>query len=206
MSRLSSRLWSFVPTSFETWCVLFVSLAIVALGNAQIILARFGLVQSSELVQARLGHGVTSGLTKLDSFTITQTAATFLVWAGIGLVAFSFVYAVLRTSERIEYRKALSSNEYIHPAAFNRASFMRTAITGALLSFTTLVLFLAGTALYLHYVMPSSFVHIRRFLLLDPSLSHFGSLCLGAMALFAGTYVLYALGRLTVWSHRTHRI
>lgn len=190
-----------LPSALETGGIVFLSIMILLVGNAKDLLERYGLLSSSQIVKDRLAHGVDHGLTKLDSFRATNGVVTFVVWGAVGLVTFSFVQALLRASNQIRYEKQLSSNEYVHPANFNRRAYWRQIVRNGLVSFLLLACLVVALLFYIALMIPLSFLHARRFLL-QPSAAHISELVIGLVVLAASTYIVYALLKITVIHHR----
>jgi hypothetical protein len=193
------------PSSTETAGIAFVSLLIVLLGNGKDLLERYGLLNSSQLVQKQLGNQVGSGLGKLDTFKFTDSVVSFAVWGVVGLISFSLLQAVLRTSNQIKYHKAVGSNRYVHPANFTRERFWRHIVIDTALSFGFLLLIVATVVFYFTYTLPKGFTHARRFLL-HVSVTRVGDLLLGLVMVFVGTYLVYAAVRLALRHYHTTRV
>lgn len=190
-----------LPSGIELGYVALAAFALLLVGNAKFILQRYGLIGPSALVQRQLAHGVGSGLQYLDSFNITAGAVNFIIWSLVGLVGFSVVQALLKATGIIRFERDLSSNRYVHPQNFDRKVYWRHIVTDAAISFILLALLAAVTALYVVIIVPTALNYTQQFII-SSDMSHLGSLAIGAVTAFAGTFVVYALWKLVVWHHR----
>ena len=193
-----------IPTRIETLGVAFFSLVFLLLGNAHDLLQRYGLISSSQIVHDQLGKGVGQGLQKLDSYSFTQNATTFIVWGLVGLISFSIFQTIWRASQRLKYQQEVSSNQYIHPANFNRHSYWRSISMDLGLSLIFTALLLTGLAVYLLRALPYATHHVGRFLL-QLNVTNLADLAIGLAVGFLATYLLYVLWKITVWHHRASR-
>jgi hypothetical protein len=187
-------------STFELWCIALVSLALLIAGSAQVFLERYGLIGSSAEIHRQLTSQVSSGLSVLDSFTVTPAVVTFITWGLIGLVLFSVIQAAARASGIVRFERDLSSNRYVHPQNFDRATYWRRIVTDTLLSFVLLALLVAAAVMYVVFAVPVSFVYVQRFLL-HVSLPHTLDLLAGLFTIFVGTTALYWLIKLAAWHH-----
>jgi hypothetical protein len=189
-----------VPNSAEVGGIAFASLLIVLIGNAKDLLNYYGLISSSDVIQSQLSSSFGSGLSKLDSFSVTPTVVTFGIWGLVGLTTLSIVQAILRVTGEIAYEKQVSSNDYIHPGNFSRQSYWAQITFHTLISLALWVL-LAGVALaYLFGVIPLGFTYARHFLL-HATLPGIGYLLLGLTLVFVGTLALYTCLKLVMRHH-----
>lgn len=198
---MQNKTRAIVPSRLETWGVAFFSLVFVLLGSAHDLLQRYGLISSSHVVHDQLSKGVGQGLQKLDSYSFTQNATTFVVWGLVGLVSFSIFQTVWRASQRLKYEQEVSSNEYIHPANFNRQNYWRTIVVDLGLSLVFTALLLVSLGFYALRALPYATHHVGRFLL-QLNLGNLKDLALGLVVGFASTYVLYVVWKISVWHHR----
>lgn len=187
-------------SAFELWCVALVSLGLLIVGNARIFLERYGLIGSSAEIHRQLTSQVSSGLSVLDSFTVTPALVTFITWGMIGLVLFSIIQAAVRASGIVRLERDLSSNRYVHPQNFDRGVYWKRIATDAVLSFVLLALLVAAAVMYVVFAVPVGFAYVQRFLL-HISLPHTFDLLAGLFTIFVGTALLYWLIKLAVWHH-----
>jgi hypothetical protein len=187
------------------WGVGFAALAVLLLGNARLLLYRLGLTSSADLVRSQLGSQASSWIGKLDGYTATRTGVIYAFWGALGLLTFGIMYAIMRTTQDVAYWERLSSNQYAHPANFNRTSFWRHILLSVAISGGSLITLLSAVMAYFLLVIPLSLERTHRFLI-HPSLHQLGSLLAGTAAMLGATYVVYATAMLVLWSYRRSRI
>lgn len=190
-----------IPSMYELWYVILTSAALLVVGCAHVFLERYDLIGSSSVVRAQFSNAVGNGLGALDAFSFTATAITFIVWGAIGLAVFSLIHAFARASNAWRFQHELSSNRYIHPANFNRKIYWQNVVRHTVMSFVLLALLIIGVLLYLLIVIPISFYYTQHFLI-HSSLINLWSLAVGAVTIFAGTFVMYVLLKAVIWQHR----
>jgi len=188
-------------TTYELWWVALTALALLLIGNARFLLERLGLINASSVVHQQVAQTVGTGLGRLDTFTITPTVVTFLVWGGAGLILFSIIQGLLRASGTVQFERDLSSDRYIHPAGFSRASYWRRVIENTVISFVLLALLVTGAVGYVVYITPVSIDYLQVFLL-NISLHTLPDLLASILVACTGTLVLYCLLKLAIWHHR----
>lgn len=192
--------YSFLPTSFELWCIALSSFALLLVGNARLLLERYGLVSSTHVVGQQLSGHFTSGLGVVDSFSFTPGLVTLIVWGGVGILIFSLTQACVRASAAVSYKRQLGSNRFVHPTGFNRQTYWHQVLSHTALSFGALALLIVAAALYLLFVIPVSFYYAQTFLL-DASLAHLAHLLIGIFVALAGTTTLYCIAKFARQQH-----
>jgi hypothetical protein len=191
----------FLPSTFELWCVGFATLALLIAGNAKLFLEHYGLLGSSEVVGKQLSNRFSSGLSLLDSLSLTPEVVTFLTWAVVGLVLFSIAQALRRASENVALTEQLGTDRYIHPDNFSRRGYWQHIAIDASVSLVLILLTLTATALYILLVVPVGFMYVQDFLL-TLGLGQLVDLGLGLFVTYAGGIVLYLLTKVTVRHHQ----
>jgi uncharacterized BrkB/YihY/UPF0761 family membrane protein len=188
-------------SSFELWCVALCSLTLLLGGDAKILLARLGLVSSADVVGRQLSGQVTSGLSALDSLSLTPGLVTLIVWGAVGMVIYSFIQALQRASASVKDTREVSSNRFIHPKNFDRRAYWRQVLvhTGASFGLLLLLALLAG--LYLFYAIPVGFYYTQVFIQ-QMGVSQVPNLLLGLFVVLTGTTALYYVIKLVRWQRR----
>lgn len=190
----------FSLSSFELWCVGLSTLALLIAGNIKLFLEHYGLLGSSAVVGQELSNRFTSGLSLLDTFSMTPQVVTFLTWAVIGLVLFSIGQALRRASAAVTLAEELGTNRYVHPDNFNRREYWRRVATDATVSLVLLMLTLAVAILYMLLVVPVGFMYVQNFLL-TLGARQLLDLALGIFVMYVGGLVLYFLAKIAITHH-----
>jgi len=194
-----------LPSSFELWCVGFAALGLLIAGNAKLLLEHLGIIDSSVVVRSQLVSHVNDGLKTIDSLNATPAFVTFITWGIIGLVLLSLLQALYHTSRTLEYERELGTNEYVHPQGFNPKGYWRHLAVNTIVSLCLFSAFIVAAALFVLFVVPVGFAYTQQ-LIIDPSLQNIGTFLLGAFTIFAGTALLYLLGKVLVWHHRVSQV
>jgi hypothetical protein len=200
-SAMSKSSKLILPGTFELWCLTVASLAILLVGNMRFLLARYGLVESSELINTQINARLKTGLHLLDSFSATATAITFVLWVLAGIITISLVNTFAHASEVLRFEQDVSSNKFIHPRNFDPRRYWRHIFVGTVWSFILFCMLALGVVLYMAIVIPVSFSFIQRFLL-SLHLGDIPYMLLGLGAVFGGTVVIYMLIKSIVLQHR----
>lgn len=188
------------PNSAEIIGTAFAALFIVLVGNARDLLQHYGLTSSTEVVQSQLSASFGSGLSKLDTFSLTPTVVTFGIWGLVGFATLSIIQAIVHVTAEITYEKEVSSNDYVHPSNFSRNGYWAQIALHTLVSLALWILLAVTILTYLFGVVPQGFTYARRFLL-HMTVPGAGYFLAGLLLIFLGTLALYVAAKLVVRHH-----
>jgi hypothetical protein len=160
---MSITIRKFVPSGAELIGLIFLDILVLVVGNSKQLLSYYGLSASNQVVQGSAGSAISTGLSKLDNYSLTAAAVTFAIWAGVGLLCFSFVRGIADFYQKVELDKQLTSKRYIQPAAFKKATFWKGVFWdfGVLVAIS--VITLAVIYLLLSVFLPTGIADSRLF-------------------------------------------
>lgn len=189
-----------LPSPFALLSIVPLTVLLVAVLDLQSVINYYRLDRSSQIVHQTAGAAVTGGLSHLDHLKATNTIVTFLIWGIVGIFCFSLVQMVPRVYREFQMSKQLSSDAYLHPATFVRATFLRSVI----LDFVGLAVCLLGLAvligIFLTVALPLGLQQTRLFLL-GFSWPHLPNLLYGLVIVYIWLVVCWAWLKL-IWNRR----
>ena len=177
------------PTKTEYFGLAFVAVALVLLANSRQLLGYYGLTASDQLVQSSAHEATHHGLKLLDSVSATSSVVTFLIWAMVGMVCFAIVESMFATVRELHLESELSSNRYVHPAAFTKARFWRGLLLNGLSLFLGVLLLASSVFGFVLFIVPLGLAYCRP-LLFSTSLSNAGFFVLGAAIIYVALLII----------------
>jgi hypothetical protein len=178
-----------VPTKEEVATAGVISLFIVLLSNSKRLLSYYGLQSTDEVIKTNAGNAVTGGLQVLDSFSLTNSVVTFLIWAVVGIICFALVESLAGAYGELKLERQITSNRYIHPTNFSNGKFWRGVFYNTLSLFFGLTLLAVATMFFMLVILPSGLAYSRSFLFL-PSAQNALYLLIGLMVLSVGLLLI----------------
>lgn len=201
-----SRLSQVLPNSIEYWYVALATSAIILVGNGKLLLERFGFIGSAHIIGQEVSTKVLWGGSLLDRFNFTANAADLVVWGVVGMIIYSAIQSLTQSLRIIKYERDFDSTQYVHPQNFTHRGYWQQILTNTILGFVFLILLAASAYVYISVVVPNSFAYIHRFILAPTHLYTVVDLCIGIIAMFVSTLILYLFLKLVVHHHRIKSI
>lgn len=190
-----------LPTIYELIALVFADLLIVLFSQSRQLLNYYGLSGGDQLLHERTGQIIENGLSRLDSFSATGPVVTFGIWALIGLLCFSVVQGAVIAYQTIEYDKELSSDTYIHPRTFRRATFWAHVLFDIAEAAACVGLLACALGALIGLFIPVALAYSRTFLF-DVSLPTLGNFLIGLAVLYVGLVLVDLCTRLLAQRHR----
>jgi len=190
-----------LPGTFELVSLIFLTVLVVILGNSRQLLDYYGLSTTNTVLRQSAGDAITRGLSRLDSFSLTSTVVTFLIWAAVGLLCFSIAQAIARGYHEFQREEELSSNRYVHPSTFTRRDFWRHVAGNFGLLVVGLLLLAIVLYLFFGYIMPIGLTYAQLFLQ-GVSIIHAGYFLLGLAVIYVGLVAIDLSFRFLTQRHR----
>lgn len=153
-----------VPARAELLFCAFLTLVLGLLSATPQLLSILGLTTAARTLQESASDTIGVGLSKLDSYSLTTTVVTFLVWAVIGLLTLSILQAVGHALHEVDENSRVSSNAYIHPSNFNRKGFWRAVILTGLGSFCIALGSFIYIIVFCLYLLPLSALYVSAYI------------------------------------------
>ncbi len=153
-----------VPTKTELLFCAFLTAVIALLSNSSLLLSTLGLTSAAASIRSGASETISEGLTKLDSYELTNTIVTFAVWALIGLFTLSIIQAVGHVIYEFNEENRLSSNAYVHPKNFSRKGFWHEVFMTTLGTFLVAVIAVGYIFIFCIYLLPISALYIGAYI------------------------------------------
>ena len=198
---MNFRLTHIVPTSIELVGGFFATLVIVLLANSQRLLNYYGLHSSDVVIKTSASSALNDTLKAIDSFSLTNTFVSFLIWALVGVLCFGILEALGSAYEEFRLEQEVSSQRYIHPSTFTRVKFWRGVFINTWSLAFGLIVLGAYSMLLLLAIIPLGLAYSRVFLL-DVSLANTVYFAAGLLIIFFGLLLLNVVVRFLLHRRR----
>lgn len=198
------QLKKLTPSKAEVVFCGFLAVTLGLLSNTKLLLATQGLTTAAHSIGTSAQAAVTTGLAWLDTYELTTTVVTFMVWALIGLMTLSIIQAFGHALYQFDEKSRLSSNAYVHPSNFNRKKFWHVVLITSLGSFAVAAVSLVYIVIFCLYLLPISSLYIGAYLS-EFKLVDLPYALLGFALLFVSVLGLNVCARLLRFRHQVIR-
>lgn len=198
------QLKKLTPSKAEVAFCGFLAVVLGLLSNTQLLLSTQGLTTAAHSLDSGAREAIASGLAWLDTYELTTTVVTFLVWALIGLLTLSIIQAFGHVLYEFDEKSRLSSNAYIHPSNFNRKKFWHAVYVTSLGSFAVAASALIYIVIFCLYLLPISSLYISAYFN-EFKLADLPYTLLGFALLFVSIVGLNVCARLLRFRHEVIR-
>ena len=164
------------------------------------MLSQYNLFGARGVLRSDIGEAFTKLLAKIDNFSFTDTVVTFLFWGVVGIFVYALVSAFTHVVEEAEEEYELMSEEYVHPSTMSRKNIWREKLVVGLLSFVSMLIFIAMVGAVLAVLLPIALIHLRAIIATGANLVDIAIALAAVVLLLIGACIVLVAFRL--WQHR----
>lgn len=106
------------------------------------------------IVSSELEDKTSSFLTSIDSFPLTPTIVTMLLWGIVGAIAYFITFFIVRSTSEVKTTIDISSLHYVHPKHFRASNFWLSVVLHGIYILLTVLLATAWIIFSFQILLP----------------------------------------------------
>jgi len=128
MENLNTYVEKSLPDRLDFVYSLAISSFLIFVGSLDNIFEHLQIPGLLAILESQAGQMFTGLLETIDSFSISKSLFSFLLWAFIGFFSYQMVRIVIGIKSANSARGELGSKDYLRPKSMNHISFYKTAV------------------------------------------------------------------------------